>query len=77
MHHAHLAFNYVIVRSNKIMVDNSDRVVRHIEVQNRQTDPNWQIANKIYRVENVLKEVYEDYEWLDYFTHPKQYHLPK
>ena len=35
---------------------------RYIEVRNRQTDPNWQIANEIYRVENTLKEVDEDYE---------------
>ena len=38
-------------------------VARYIEVQNRQTDPNWQIANEIYRVENALKEVDEDYEY--------------
>ena len=37
-------------------------VARYIEVRNRQTDPNWQIANEIYRVENTLKEVDEDYE---------------
>lgn len=36
-------------------------VARYIEVRNRQTDPNWQIANEIYRVENTLKEVDEDY----------------
>ena len=37
-------------------------VARYIEVRYRQTDPNWQIANEIYRVENTLKEVDEDYE---------------
>ena len=37
-------------------------VVRYFEIQNRQTDPNWQIANEIYKVENALKEVDEDYE---------------
>ena len=33
-----------------------------IEVRNHQTDPNWQIANEIYKVENALKEVDEGYE---------------
>lgn len=37
-------------------------VARFIEVQNRQTDPNWQIAKEIYKVEKALKEVDEDYE---------------
>ena len=37
-------------------------VTQYIEVQIRQTDPNWQIANEIYKVENALKEVDEDYE---------------
>lgn len=37
-------------------------VTRYIEVRTRQTDPNWQIANEIYKVENALKEVDEDYE---------------
>lgn len=37
-------------------------VVRYIEVLTRQTDPNWQIANEIYKVENALKEVDEDYQ---------------
>lgn len=37
-------------------------VARYFEIQNRQTDPNWQIANEIYKVENALKEVDEDYE---------------
>ena len=37
-------------------------VCRWIEVQNRQTDPNWKIAEQIYNMENALKEVDEDYE---------------
>ena len=37
-------------------------VARYIEIQTCQTDPNWQIANEIYKVENALKEVDEDYE---------------
>ena len=37
-------------------------VCRYIEVQNRQTDPNWKIAEQIYNMENALKEVDEDYE---------------
>ena len=37
-------------------------VSRYIEIQTRQTDPNWQIANEIYKIENALKEVDEDYE---------------
>jgi len=37
-------------------------VAWYIEIQIRQTDPNWQIANEIYKVENSLKEVDEDYE---------------
>ena len=37
-------------------------VVRYIEVQKRENDPNWQIAKEIYKVENTLKEVDEDYE---------------
>ena len=35
---------------------------RYIEVRTNQTDSNWQIANDIYKVENALKEVDEDYE---------------
>ena len=35
---------------------------RYIEVRNRQTDPNWKIAEQIYNMENALKEVDEDYE---------------
>lgn len=37
-------------------------IVRYIEVQERENDPNWQIAKEIYKVENALKEVDENYE---------------
>jgi len=37
-------------------------IYRYIEVQNRQTDPNWKLAEQIYNMENALKEVDEDYE---------------
>ena len=37
-------------------------IVRYIEVQKRENDPNWQMAKEIYKVENALKEVDEDYE---------------
>ena len=37
-------------------------VARYIDVRNHQTDPNWQMANEIYKVENALKEVDEGYE---------------
>ena len=37
-------------------------IVRYIEVQKRENDPNWQIAKEIYKVENALKEVDEDYK---------------
>ena len=37
-------------------------ILRYIEVQKRENDPNWQIAKEIYKVENALKEVDEDYE---------------
>ena len=37
-------------------------IFRYIEVQNRQTDPNWELAEQIYNMENALKEVDEDYE---------------
>ena len=37
-------------------------VLRYIEVQNRQTDPDWKLAEKIYKMENALKEVDDDYE---------------
>ena len=35
---------------------------RHIELQQRQTDPNWKLAEQIYNMENALKEVDKDYE---------------
>ena len=37
-------------------------VWRYLEVQQRQTDPNWKLAQQIYNMENALKEVDEDYE---------------
>lgn len=37
-------------------------VCRYIQVQNSQTDPNWELAQQIYNMENALKEVDEDYE---------------
>ena len=37
-------------------------VTWYIEIRARQTHPNWQIANEIYKVENALKEVDEGYE---------------
>ena len=37
-------------------------VLRYVEVRNRQTDPNWKLAEQIYNMENALKEVDEDYE---------------
>ena len=37
-------------------------LVRYIEVQKHENDPNWQIAKEIYKVENALKEVDEGYE---------------
>ena len=36
-------------------------VCHYIEVRNRQTDPNWKLAEQIYKMENALKEVDEDY----------------
>ena len=36
-------------------------IVWYSEIQNLQTDSNWQIANEIYKVENALKDVDEDY----------------
>ena len=36
-------------------------VSHYFEVRNRQTDPNWKIAEQIYKMENTLKEVDEDY----------------
>ena len=35
---------------------------RYVDVRNRQTDPNWKIAEQIYNMENALKEQDEDYE---------------
>ena len=35
---------------------------RYRAVQKRESDPNWQIAKEIYKVETALKEVDEDYE---------------
>ena len=37
-------------------------IVRYIEVQKRENDPNWQIAKEICKMENALKKVDEDYE---------------
>jgi len=37
-------------------------ITRYMKIRNRQTDPNWQIANEIYKIETALKEVDEDYE---------------
>ena len=37
-------------------------ITRYMEIRKCQTDPNWQIAQEIYKVENTLKEVDEDYE---------------
>jgi len=37
-------------------------IARYSVSQKRKSDPNWQIAKEIYKVESVLKEVDEDYE---------------
>ena len=37
-------------------------IVQYSEIKKRESDPNWQIAKEIYKVENALKEVDEDYE---------------
>lgn len=37
-------------------------IARYIEIRNRQTDSNRQIANEIFKAEKALKEVDEDYE---------------
>jgi len=37
-------------------------VLRYVEVRNRQTDPNWKLAEQIFNMENALKELDEDYE---------------
>ena len=39
-----------------------DGIIRYIEVQKRESDPNWQMAQEIYKVESALKEVDEDCE---------------
>ena len=36
-------------------------VFRYIEVRHRQTDSNWKLAEQIYKMENALKKVDEDY----------------
>ena len=36
-------------------------VWRYVEVRQRQTDPNWKLAEQIYKMENALREVDEDY----------------
>ena len=36
-------------------------ICRYLEVHQRQTDPNWKLAEQIYKMENALKEVDEDY----------------
>ena len=36
-------------------------ILRYIEVRNCQTDPNWKLAELIYKMENALKEVDEGY----------------
>ena len=36
-------------------------VWRYVEVRQRQTDPNWKLAEQIYNMENALKEMDEDY----------------
>ena len=37
-------------------------IMRYIDVQKRENDPNWQLAKEIYKVGNALKEVDADYE---------------
>ena len=37
-------------------------VWRYIEMRHRQTDPNWKLAEQIYKMQNALKKVDEDYE---------------
>ena len=37
-------------------------IVQYSEIRKCQTDPNWQIANEIYKVGNALKEVDGGYE---------------
>ena len=37
-------------------------VWHYIALQNRQTDPNWKLAERIFGIENAFKEVDENYE---------------
>ena len=37
-------------------------IARYSEIKKRESDPNWQIAKEIYKMENALKKVDEDYE---------------
>lgn len=37
-------------------------IARYRAIQKRESDPNWQMAQEIYKVENALKEVDADYE---------------
>ena len=37
-------------------------IMQYIEMQRRERDPAWDIAKEIYKVENALKEVDEEYE---------------
>ena len=37
-------------------------VWRYIEARNRPTDSNWKLAEQIYKMENALKELHDDYE---------------
>lgn len=39
-------------------------IIMYMEIQKRKENTGWQIAKEIYRVENALKEVDEDYECL-------------
>ena len=37
-------------------------VIQGLRIYNREKDPYWQVAKKLYTVENALKEVDEDWE---------------
>ena len=37
-------------------------IARYSAIQKQESDPNWQTTQEIYKVENTLKEVDEDYE---------------
>ena len=37
-------------------------IARYSEIKKRESVPNWQIAEEIYKMENALKKVDEDYE---------------